>query len=329
MISSARFKRVLFLLVAAACAGTMAPGEALAQAFPSRPIRIVLPFAGGGALDNTARALAKSLTETLGQTVLVDNRPGGNSVIGTLAVARSAPDGYTLLVHATAFVIVPSMMQTPTYDPLRDFVPIGNITYVSQVLVVNPDVPARNMTELILLAKQRPGELNYGSGGAGTSSHMANELLMRQAGIRLTHVPYKGNAPALVDVLGGRLQLMSDNLPTALQHVASGRLRALGVTSAKRSPLLPDVPAIGEVVPGYEASIFQGLFAPAGTPRDIVARIHAGINRFTTDPTNRESQIKQGVELDSGESPERFAAKVAADHEKWTSIVRQAGIKAE
>lgn len=309
--------------------GLSMAGGVMAQAYPAKPIRLVVPFAGGGALDNIARALAKSLTETMGQPVYVDNKPGGNSVIGTVGVARSAADGYTLLVQVTAFLVVPGMMQGPTYDPLREFTPVGNIAYVSQILVVNPAVPAKTLAELIALAKSKPGELNYGSGGAGTSSHMANELLMRQAGIVLTHVPYKGNAPALVDVLGARLQMMSDNVPTALPHVQSGRLRALGVTTAKRSPLLPDVPAIGEVVPGYEASIFQGLFAPAGTPRAVVARIHAGIARFTDDPANRERYAQQGVELDSGESPERFAARVAADYEKWSAIVRQAGIKAE
>ena len=306
-----------------------AGGIAFAQAYPSKPIRLVVPFAGGGALDNIARALAKSLTESTGQPVFVENKPGANSVIGTVGVARSAPDGYTLLVHATAFLVVPSMMQGPSYDPLKEFTAVSNIAHVSQILVVHPSVPARTVGELIALAKARPTELNYGSGGAGTSSHMANELLMRQAGIQLTHVPYKGNAPALVDVLGGRLQIMSDNLPTALPHVTAGRLRALGVTTARRSPLLPDVPAIGESVPGYEAGIFQALFAPAGTPKEIVTRLHAGVARFTSDPANRERQVQQGVDLDSGESPERFAAQVASDYEKWTAIVRQAGIRVE
>ena len=303
--------------------------SAHAQPYPAKPIRLVVPYVGGGALDNIARVLAKSLSETLAQPVIVENRPGANSVIGSLSVARAAPDGYTLIVQPTAFLLVPGMMPGTTYDPLKDFAPIGNIAYVSQILMVHPAVPAKNLAELIALAKAKPGELNYGSGGAGTSSHMANELLMRQAGIRLTHVPYKGNAPALIDVLGGRVQIISDNTPTALPHVSAGRLRALGVTTAKRSPLLPDVPAIGEVVPGYEASIFQALFAPAGTPREIIARLHAALTRFTTDSANRERYTQQGVELDSGESPEKFAAQVALDHEKWSAIVRQAGIKAE
>ena len=329
MTHAAWHRRPLSLLVAGVFIFQAAVGVAGAQPYPSKPIRMVVPFAGGGALDNIARALAKSLTETLGQPVFVENRPGANSVIGTVAVARSAPDGYTLLIQATAFLIVPGMMQGASYDPLKEFTPVSNIAYVSQILVVHPSVPAKTVAELIALAQARPTELNYGSGGAGTSSHMANELLMRQAGVQFTHIPYKGNAPALVDVLGGRLQMMSDNVPTALPHVTAGRLRALGVTSAKRLPLLPDVPAIGETVRGYEASIFQALFAPANTPKEIVARLHAGVAKFTNDPANKERQTQQGVDLDSGESPERFAAQLAVDYEKWSTIVRQAGIKIE
>lgn len=329
MTDAMQGRRPLIMVAAGVLLWLSTFGMAGAQTYPSKPIRLVVPFAGGGALDNIARALAKSLTENFGQPVFVDNKPGGNSVIGSVAVARSAPDGYTLLVQATAFLVVPGMMQGVTYDPLREFTAVSNIAYVSQILVVHPSVPARNLAELIALAKAKPTELNYGSGGAGTSSHMANELLIRQAGIALTHVPYKGNAPALVDVLGGRLQMISDNLPTALPHVVSGRLRALGVTTAKRSALLPDVPAIGEIVPGYEASIFQALFAPANTPREIVARLYAAVAKFTNDPANRDRYVQQGVELDSGESPERFAAQVALDYDKWSTIVRQAGIKAE
>ncbi len=329
MSHAASRTRRLLISAAGALLCLSAAGGVSAQPYPSKPIRLVVPFAGGGALDNIARALAKSLTESFGQPVFVENKPGANSVIGSVSVARAAPDGYTLLVQATAFLTVPAMMQGVSYDPLREFTAVSNIAYVSQILVVHPSVPAKTVGELIALAKARPSELNYGSGGAGTSSHMANELLVRQAGISLTHVPYKGNAPALVDVLGGRLQMMSDNVPTALPHINSGRLRALGVTTARRLALLPEVPAIGETIPGYEAGIFQALFAPANTPRDIVARLHAGVSKFTGDPANRERQIQQGVELDSSEAPERFAAKVAVDYEKWSTIVRQAGIKVE
>ena len=314
------------ILLALACA---AHAQDPAAAYPSRPIRLIVPFTPGTSIDILARVVAQRLTEVWGQQALVENRAGAGGIIGTEMGAKATPDGYTLLVQATAFLAVPAMMQSATYDPIREFIPVSNISYVSQILVVHPSVPVKTVGELIALAKAKPAELNYGSGGAGTSSHMANELLMRQTGIQLTHIPYKGNAPALVDVLGGRLQMMSDNIPTSLPHVVAGRLRALGVTTAKRLPLLPDVPSIGEFVPGYEASIFQALFAPANTPKEIVARLYAEVAKFTNDPANKERQIQQGVELESGESPERFAAQVAADYKKWSTIVRQAGIKIE
>jgi tripartite-type tricarboxylate transporter receptor subunit TctC len=328
MTLSTRYPRLL-LLAAAAMACVAPAGSATAQGFPSKPIRLVVPFAPGGALDNMARALGKSLGETTGQTVLVENRPGANSAIGTVAVARSAPDGYTLLVQGSAFLIVPSMMQSAGYDALREFVPVNNLARVPQILVVHPSSPARNINELVASSKAAPGQLNFGSGGSGSSGHMATELLMQLTGARLTHVPYKGNAPALVDLLGGQLQLMFDNFPTALPHVKTGKLRALGVTSARRSPSLPEVPAIGEFVPGYEASIFQAVFAPAGTPRDIVARLHAEIARFADDPANKTRYHALGVDLEGSPSPEKFSAQIAAEHERWTAIVRQAGIKAD
>ena len=327
-----RIGRSLVATVRAAMGAVLcliAAGTAIAQPYPSKPIRIVLPFAGGGALDIIARAVAKSFTETLGQPVFVESKPGGNSVIGTLAVAQAAPDGYTLLIQATAFLVVPTMMQTPTYDPLRDFTPVSNLSTVSQVLVVPPSSAAKSTAELIALAKARPGTLNYGSGGAGTSAHMAAELLLRQAGVQLAHIPYKGNAPALLDLLGGRLQMMFDNVPSVLPHIAAGRLRALGVTSGKRSPLLPDVPAIAESLIGYEASIFQGLFAPANTPPDIVARLHAAAVQFAGDAGNRERFAQQGTNLESSQSPSQFVAQIAADSDKWVTIVKQGGIKAE
>ncbi|MBM3347714.1 MAG: tripartite tricarboxylate transporter substrate binding protein [Betaproteobacteria bacterium] len=316
-----------FLVLTVALA---APIPARAQTFPTGPVRIVLPFATGGALDVMARAVAASMTATLGQSVFVESRPGGNSVIGTRAVARAAPDGHTILIQATAFLVVPAMMpSTPTYDPLKEFAPISNVSLVSQVLVVPPSSAAKTTAEFIALAKARPGALNYGSGGAGTSAHMAAELLMRQAGLQLVHVPYKGNAPALVDLLGGRLDLMFDNIPSLLQHIAAGRLRPLGVTSLKRSPLLTEVPAISETVPGYEASIFQGLFAPAGTPPAVLARLHAAVVRFTDDPANKERFAQQGTLLEGSVSPQAFATRLAADSEKWVGIVREAGIRAE
>jgi tripartite-type tricarboxylate transporter receptor subunit TctC len=291
-------------------------------------VRIIVPFAGGGALDAVARDVARSLTQTLGQSVFVENRPGANAVIGTTQVAKSPPDGYTLLVTATAFVIVPSMAQNVTYDPIKDFVPVSNLTYVPQVLMVNASSGINTLQELIARLKAKPGELSYGSGGAGTSSHMASELLSRQAGVKLIHVPYKGNAPAMIDLLGGRLFIMIDNISSVLEHLKSGRVKALGVTSATRSPLLPDVPAISEILPGYQASIFQGVFAPAGTPPDIVEKLRVAIVKFTSDPANRE-RYKQGATELVGSEPGQFARQVAAEMERWTDVVKRAGIKAD
>jgi len=290
---------------------------------------MIVPFAGGGALDNVARDLARSLTQTLGQPFFVENKPGANSVIGSTQVARSAPDGYTLLVTATAFLILPSMMQNVPFDPQRDFVPISNMTFVPQVLMVNSSSGINSLADLVKMVKSKPGELSFGSGGAGTSSHMAAELLARQAGLKLIHVPYKGNAPALLDLMGGRLYLMFDNIPSTLEHIKSGRLRALGVTSPKRFPLLPDVPAIGEILPGYEASIFQGLFAPANTPPDIVEKLRLAVVKFTSDPANKERYKLGGTDLVGSESPGQFAKQIAVDSERWTEIVKSAGIKAD
>ena len=299
-----------------------------AQGYPDKPVRIIVPFAGGGALDAVARDVAKSLTQSLGQPFFVENRPGANSVIGTMQVAKSPPDGYTLLVTATAFVIVPSMAQNVTYDPIKDFAPVSNLTFVPQVLMVNSSSGINTLPELIQQLKAKPGELSYGSGGAGTSSHMAAELLARQAGVKLIHVPYKGNAPALLDLLGGRLFLMFDNISSSVAHIKGGKVRALGVTSSDRFALLPDVPAVGEVLPGYQASIFQGVFAPAGTPPDIVEKLRAAIVKFTSDPANRERYKQGGTEL-AGSEPGQFARQVAAETERWTDIVKRAGIKAD
>lgn len=304
-------------------------GTAGAQTYPSKPVRMIVPFAGGGALDSVARDLARSLSLTLGHPFFVENKPGANSVIGSAQVARSTPDGYTLLVTATAFLILPSMMSNVPFDPVRDFVPVSNMTFVPQVLMVNTSSGINSLADLVKMVKSKPGELSFGSGGAGTSSHMAAEMLARQADLKLIHVPYKGNAPALLDLMGGRLYLMFDNISSTLEHIKSGRLRALGVTSPKRFPLLPDVPAIGEILPGYEASIFQGLFAPANTPPEIVEKLRLAIVKFTSDPANKERYKLGGTNLVGSESAGQFAKQIAVDMDRWTEIVKSAGIKAE
>jgi tripartite-type tricarboxylate transporter receptor subunit TctC len=331
MPSANRLRRAV---CAAGALGLLGPTRSVlaqvsaAQKYPDRPVRIVVPFVGGGALDAVARDVGRSLMETLGQPFYVDNKPGANSVIGTTQVAKSPPDGYTLLVTATAFLIVPSMARDVTYDPIRDFVPVSNLTFVPQVLMVNASSGIETLPELIRTLKSKPGELSFGSGGLGTSSHMAAELLARQAGVKMIHVPYKGNAPALVDLLGGRLFLMFDNISSALGHIRSGKLKALGVTSTTRFPLLPDVPAIGEILPGYQASIFQAVFAPAGTPADIVEKLRAAVVKFTNDPANRERYKLAGTEL-VGSEPGQLALQVRSEMERWTDVVKRAGIKAD
>lgn len=307
-----------------------AAGDAAAQAFPSKPIRMVNPFAAGGALDVMARAVAKSMSDTLQQQVFVDNRPGANGVVGTAQVARSAPDGYTILIQGTIFLLAPTMMgNVTTYDPIRELAPISNIAHVPQILLVPPTSEANSLAELIALARAKPTQLNYGSGGTGSSAHMATELLTRLTGTKMTHVPYRGDGPALSDLLGGQLQLKFENVPTALPHMKAEKLKALGVTTAQRLPLLPDLPAVGEMVPGYEASIFQALFAPANTPKEIMDKLHGAVAAFANDPATRESYVQQGVVLQASASPESFAKQIAQDHEKWTAIVKEAGIKVE
>ncbi|MGE3922055.1 MAG: tripartite tricarboxylate transporter substrate binding protein [Lautropia sp.] len=301
----------------------------MAQQFPSKPIRIVVPFGVGGGVDITTRALAKSFTEGLGQTIVVDNKTGGNGIIGTQFAAKSDPDGYTLLVTGTIFLVVPSMIPSAPYDPLRDFTPVGVIGWVPQLLVVHPELRVNTIDELIARAKADPGKLSYASGGNGSGAHMAMELFMRQAGISMTHVPYKSDAPAMVDVLGGQVPAKFDNVVTSLPHVTSGKLRALGITSPKRFDRLPDLPTVSESLPGYEASIFYAMFAPAGTPPEVIARLHRELSRFTENPETRDSFARQGVDLQSGTSPQDFAAFIKADHAKWARIVKEAGIKAE
>ncbi len=323
-------QQVRFLLTTVLSAVWIAfAGAAGAQQYPTKPIRLVVPFGPGGGVDITTRAIAKKLTESMGQTIIVDNRTGANSIIGTQAVARSEPDGYTFLVTGTIFLIVPSMIRNVPYDPLRDFTPVGLIGWVPQILVVHPSLPVKSVDELILLAKARRSELNYASGGNGSGAHMATELFMRQAGIKMTHIPYKSDAPAMVDLLGGQVMVKFDNAVTALPHVKAGKLRALGVTSPNRLALLPDVPSVGERLAGYEASIFYAIFAPAGTPADIVDRMHGELVKFTNSPEIKDNFARQGVDLQSSPSPGHFAALTKTEFSKWSKIIHEAGIKAE
>jgi tripartite-type tricarboxylate transporter receptor subunit TctC len=298
--------------------------------YPSRPLRIVVPLAAGGNVDLVARGIAQQLTENLGQQVIVENRPGASSLVGTQLVAKATPDGYTLLAVANTFAMVPAIVALPGYDPLKDFVAVTLTCLVPQVLVVNPALPVRSVKELIALARARPGELTYATSGAGGTGHMATELLNRQVGIRMLHVPYKGNSQALVDVIGGQVMLMFDQVSTSEQYIKAGKLRALAVSSRTRSPLFPDVPTIDESgAPGYEDITFNGLAAPAGTPRELLVRLNEEVAKAVRNPGLHKRFLDRGVELKASSSPEEFGAQIRAEVEKKARLARDAGIRIE
>ena len=306
------------------------PASAAAQGFPTKPIRLIVPVAAGGNLDLVTRALAQKLTEQLGQQVLVENRPGVSSIVGTEFVAKAAPDGYTYLSIASTFSSTAAVLPSVPYDPVKDFSGVSLTAWLPQILVVNPSVPVRSVRDLIALAKQRPNELTYGTAGNGATAHIATELFNFQAGTRMTHVPYKGNAPALIDVIGGQISLMFDTISTSIQFVKTGKLRALGVTSPKRSPIFPDLPTISEAaLPGYEAALFNAVLAPSGTPRDILTRMHAEIAKALQQPDIRSRFLQQGVELQASESADQCSSFIKAETEKFIRIVKQTGIRAE
>jgi len=303
---------------------------ALAQSYPNRPIRLVVPFPAAGTTDILARAAAQKLTESLGQAVIVDNRPGAGGNIGSDLVAKSAPDGYTLLMGTVGtHAINPSLYSKMPYDHVKDFVPVVLVAGVPNVLVVNPALPVNSVADLIKLAKDKPGTINFASSGSGTSIHLSGELFKTMAGVDMTHVPYKGSSPALTDLIGGQVQVMFDNLPSALPQIKGGKLRAIAVTSLKRAPALPDIPTISESgLPGFEASSWFGVLAPAGTPAPIVARINAEVNRWLQSADAREKLISQGAEA-AGGSPEQFAAHIRAESEKWAKVVKASGAKVD
>ena len=306
------------------------PGAALAQAWPNKPVRLVVPFPAGGTTDILARAMAQKLSESLGQAFVVDNRPGAGGNIGSDIVAKSAPDGYTLLMGTVGtHAINPGLYPKMPYDHVKDFVPVVLVAGVPNVLVVHPDVPVRSVADLVALARAKPGTINFASSGAGTSIHLSGELFKSLAGVQITHVPYKGSAPALTDLLGGQVQIMFDNLPSALPHIKSGKLRALAVTSTKRAPALPDLPTIAESgVPGFEASSWFGILAPAGTPRDIVMRINVEANKALQSAEMKEKLLGQGAEA-VGNPPEFFADTIRTETTKWAKVVKDSGAKVD
>jgi len=318
---------IAWIAAAAACWPAAAAAQTPAP-YPAKAVRIIVPLAPGGNVDLVVRALAQQVSESIGQQVLVDNRPGASSLVGTQLAAKSAPDGYTILAVANTFAMVPSIISNPGYDPFRDFTPITLTCLVPQVLVVNPALPVRTVKELIALARSRPGELSYATSGAGGTGHMATELFSRQVGIKMLHVPYKGNAQAIIDVIGGQVMLMFDQVSTSEPQVKAGKLRGLAVTSLARSPLFPNLPTVDEAgVRGFEDITFNGLMAPAGTPREIRVRIQQEIAKAVKAPAVRDRFLQRGVELKASATPEEFGAVVKGEFDKKAKLAREANIR--
>ena len=302
-------------------------GVANAQTFPTKPVRLVVPFAAGGSTDIIARVLAQKLNEAWGTSVIVDNRAGGSTVIGTDLVAKSAPDGHTLLVTPAPFTIVPSLTTKLPYDPHKDFEPITLINTTPLVVVVNPSVPAKSIKELIALAKAKPGALNFGSSGSGGSNHLAGELFNAMAGVKMVHVPYKGNAPALTDLVGGHIDLLFNGLTSALPLIKSGKLRAIGMTSLKRAASLPEVPTVDEQgLKGFQAVAWNGLTAPARTPKDVIAKLNADVIKVVRSPELVEKLKAEGSDP-VGSSVSDYAAFLRDEIAKWGKVIKFANIK--
>jgi tripartite-type tricarboxylate transporter receptor subunit TctC len=320
-------------IVRAGLVGALAAGvasAALAQDYPARPITIVVPYGAGGTNDILARAVAGKMSPALGQPVVVENKPGAGGTLGAIHVARAPADGYTLLTASVGLLAIGKWVQPKSgFDPEKDVAPITMAGYVPNVLLVSPEVPARNLEELIRYARANPGKLTFASMGTGTTGHLNGEMLKMMAGLDLLHVPYKGSAPALNDLLGGHVQMMFDNLPTALPHVKSGKLRAFAVTSAQRSPLLPDVPTLAEAgVKGFDATAWFGFVAPAGTPAPVLDRLNAEMVKALNDPAVRETLAAQGVTI-VADSRADFAKVMAEESQKWKQVVERSGAKAD
>jgi tripartite-type tricarboxylate transporter receptor subunit TctC len=320
-----RWQRLAALFLAALGLGSWAQ----AQDYPTRPIRIIVPFAPGGSADVFGRFVAQRLQESLGQNVIIDNRPGGGSVIGTDAVAKAAPDGYTLLVMSNTHTVNESLIPNKPFVLMRDFVPVAPISYSDLVLVARAGLPANTLGDLIKAAKARPGGMSYASSGPGTPYHMAGELFKAMAGISVVHIPYRGSAGARTDVLGGQLEMMFDAIPTMTEHIRSGKVKALATTGLTRTTVLPDVPTMHEAgVPGYEATLWLGLLAPKGTPPAVVNRLNAELGKITSNPETRRAWAAQGsTAMTMG--VEEFGRYLNDDITKWARIVKFSGAKPE
>lgn len=318
----------LFLAVFAASAFWPAGNEALA-AYPEKPIRIVIPFAPGGPSDVLGRTMAQKLSVALGQPVIADNKPGAGTNLAAEFVARAAPDGYTLLLMMVGTqAINEAMYPKLAYNTVRDFAPITLTAASSLILATHPSVPARNLMELVALTKANPGKFNYGTAGAGTPLHLGGLLLNKLAGTDFMHVPYKGAAPAMNDVLGGQIQLILAGTPSVLAHIKSGKLNAMGVTSLKRSLNAPEVPTIAETYPGFEVELVYALVAPAGTPKDVIATLNLEVGKLLHEPETRDKLMGQGFEIRTS-SPDQLGSYIKSEITKWAPLVKESGVKAE
>jgi tripartite-type tricarboxylate transporter receptor subunit TctC len=300
---------------------------AIAQQYPVKPVRLVLPYPPGGGSDTIGRPLAQKMSENLGQQVVVENRGGASGNIGMEYVAHSAPDGYTLVFALTAQLAVnPSLYQKLPYDPVRDFAPISLLGSGGYILVEHPSLPAKNVKELIALAKSRPGQIAYSSSGNGSGGHLAMELLDHMAGIKMLHVPYKGGGPALIDCLAGQVQLLFATQLASWQHIQAGRLRALATSTLKRPASLPDLPTVAESgLPGFDAGVWYGVLAPAGTPREILAKLNGEVVRALQQPDYRKLLVNNTIEP-IGSSPEQLSQYIKSEHAKWAKVIKAAGI---
>jgi len=320
-------RNLLATIVAGAALG-LSPG-ALGQSYPTKPIKIVVPFAVGGIADTFARVIAQKVTEAWGQPVVVENKAGAGGNIGADLVAKSPPDGYTLVMGSIGtHAVNPHLVKNMPYDAQKDFVPIAHVLEAEGLLVVNPSVAAKSVPELIAAAKSQPGKLSYASAGVGTASHLAGELFKIMAGVDMTHVPYKGNSPAITDVMGGQAQMIFATMPTVIQQAKAGRLRPIAVIGAARAKAVPDIPTVAETLPGFEVGNWVGLFAPAGTPPEIVKRWNAEVQKIMTSADVEPRLEAEGARF-VPTTPESFAAFQRSESARWGKMIREAGIKVE
>jgi tripartite-type tricarboxylate transporter receptor subunit TctC len=325
-----RLPRRRFLQIAAGAAALPAVSRiARAQSYPSKPVRLIIGYPPGGSADITARLTGQWLSERLGQPVVIESRPGAATNLATEAVVRAAPDGYTLLLVAPANAINATLYDNKlSFDSLRDLAPVAGIIRFPNVVVVNPSLPIKTIPELIAYAKANPGKLNMASSGNGSTIHMSGELFKMLTGINMVHVPYRGGAPALTDLMGGQVQVMFDNVPTSAEHIKAGKLRGLAVTSTARSEVLPDLPTVADFLPGYEASAWYGLAAPKGTPDEVIVKVNKAMNEILADPKSQARFKELGASLLPG-SPADFGKLLAEETEKWGKVVKFSGAKPE